>query len=243
MAEVLAILPMRGGSQSIPYKSIVPVLGRPLCHYTIVEAKKSELINRFIVYTGDSKIVEVAQRYGLEVPVVELEEKQNDLLLFQDCLHGLEAKEGYRPDIVVHLRATLPLRKAEDIDKAIKMLLDDSSADCVRGFCEPDLTPFKMYVINEDGSADYFLKDKFPEIFSRFPEPSAVARQNFPPVWRHSGQIDVTRWSTIMLKNSMAGKRILPIFTDKTLEVDIDHYSDLPFLEFMIKKLGRDRDR
>lgn len=244
MVEVLAILPMRGGSKSIPYKSITPVLGRPLCHYTIVEAKKCKLINRFIVYTGDPKIIEVAKQYGLEVPVLEKEEKQNDILLFKDCLQGLLDKENYKPDIIVQLRATVPLRKAEEVDKAIQMLIDNPEADSVRGVCEPDLTPFKMYFLNEDKKylKPFLTKNEFPEILANIKEPHATSRHAFPPVFKHSGQIDVYRWSNIMEKDSMTANTIMPFFVDKAFETDIDHIEDIPYVEFLLKKFGRDKD-
>lgn len=243
MPSILAVLPMRGGSKGIPKKSIYPVLGRPLAAYAMREALRSERISRFVAYTDDADMAAVALEYGFEVPVERPAEvsgdKSTDVETFQRLLAQLQEKEGYRPDIVVHLRATA-LRRAEDIDAAVDMLIADPNADCVRGVCEPNLTPFKMYWYKNEGDVyiDYFLRDAFPEIFAHFPEPSATGRQNFPKVWQHSAQIDVTRARNIAEHNSMSGRNILPLFVDKSLDIDIDHPEDFGYLEYLIKKLG-----
>ena len=40
--EILAIIPVRGGSKGIPLKNIKPLAGRPLVAYTIDAAKNSK---------------------------------------------------------------------------------------------------------------------------------------------------------------------------------------------------------
>ncbi|MCC6934833.1 MAG: acylneuraminate cytidylyltransferase family protein [Candidatus Yanofskybacteria bacterium] len=243
--EILAVLPMRGGSKGIPKKSIYPVLGRPLAAYAIREALRSKRVSRFVAYTDDADMAAVAREYGFEVPVERPSEVSSDtstdVETFQRLLRQLKEAEGYEPDIVVHLRATA-LRRAEDIDAAVDLLIADPNADCVRGVCEPDLTPFKMYWYKNEGDVyiDYFLRDAFPSIFQRFPEPSSIGRQNFPAVWQHSAQIDVTRARNIVERNSMSGKNILPLFVDKSLDIDIDRLEDFGYLEYLIKKLGKD---
>ena len=42
--SVLAIIPARGGSKGILRKNLFPILGKPLIHYTIEAAKKSNEI-------------------------------------------------------------------------------------------------------------------------------------------------------------------------------------------------------
>ena len=49
--EILALIPARGGSKSIPRKNIYPVAGKPLIVYSIQQALKSKYITRVIVST------------------------------------------------------------------------------------------------------------------------------------------------------------------------------------------------
>ena len=66
--EVLAIIPARGGSQSIPRKNIRIFAGHPLLAYSIAAGLQAKLVTRVITSTDDSEIAEVAGQYGSEVP-------------------------------------------------------------------------------------------------------------------------------------------------------------------------------
>ncbi|SVE13605.1 uncharacterized protein METZ01_LOCUS466459, partial [marine metagenome] len=69
--KVLAIIPARGGSKSVPRKNIRPLNGKPLIAYTIETATKIK--NRFykiIVSTDDQEIAKISKKYGAEVPFI-----------------------------------------------------------------------------------------------------------------------------------------------------------------------------
>ena len=53
--KILGLTLARGGSQGIKNKNIKLLKGKPLIYYTIIEALKSKLIDRYVVST-DSKI-------------------------------------------------------------------------------------------------------------------------------------------------------------------------------------------
>ena len=65
--KVLAVIPARGGSKSIPGKNVKIVAGKPLIAHTIENAKKSKMIDRIIVSTDDERIGTVAEQYGAQV--------------------------------------------------------------------------------------------------------------------------------------------------------------------------------
>ena len=65
--EVLAIIPVRGGSKGIPGKNIKPLAGKPLVAYTIEAAHNSKYITRTVVSTESSKIKDVCLALGAEV--------------------------------------------------------------------------------------------------------------------------------------------------------------------------------
>src|SRR5690349_21934025 len=67
-AEVLALIPARGGSKSVPRKNLLEVAGKPLIAYSIGHALDCALITRTIVSTDDDEIAAVATRFGGEVP-------------------------------------------------------------------------------------------------------------------------------------------------------------------------------
>lgn len=140
--EVMAIIPARGGSKGIPGKNIQPVGGKPLLAHSVEQARFASRVSRVIVSTDDERIAGVARAYGAEVAIrpadISGDEATSEVALAH-TLQTLADSEDYRPDLVVFLQCTSPLRRVHDIDSAIKTLLDaeaDSlfSASVMHGF-------------------------------------------------------------------------------------------------------------
>ena len=118
--EILGVITARGGSRRIPRKNVKLFCGKPLITYTIEAAQKSQLLSRVILSSEDEEIIQIAKEYGLEVPFVRPrylateDAKSVDVLIH--AVKFLEETENYKPDIVVILEPTSPLRTAEDID-------------------------------------------------------------------------------------------------------------------------------
>src|SRR5690349_8046730 len=122
MSDVLAVIPARGGSKSIPRKNLAALAGKPLIVWTIEAASASQCLTRVVVSTDDPEITAVAAAAGAEVPFVRPAElAQDETPAIEPILHAvdwLDQHEGYRPDFVMILQPTSPLRQAEDIDAA-----------------------------------------------------------------------------------------------------------------------------
>ena len=63
--RVIAVIPARGGSKSVPGKNIRPLGGKPLIVWSIEIAKQVTEIDRVIVSTDDSQIAGVSRQYSL----------------------------------------------------------------------------------------------------------------------------------------------------------------------------------
>jgi CMP-N-acetylneuraminic acid synthetase len=59
--HIVAIIPARGGSKSIPRKNIKFLNGIPLLAYSIAAAERSKLVDRIIVSTDDEVIADLAR--------------------------------------------------------------------------------------------------------------------------------------------------------------------------------------
>src|SRR5262244_2439518 len=122
---IVAIVPARGGSKSIPRKNIRPFGGVPLLAYSIEAGLSARLVDRVIVSTDDDEIAAIARRSGADVPFMRPPELAGDatpdLPVFQHALNWLDVHEGSRPDIVVQLRPTSPLRPPDCVDRAIEL--------------------------------------------------------------------------------------------------------------------------
>jgi N-acylneuraminate cytidylyltransferase len=229
--DVLALIPARGGSKSIPGKNIKLLGGHPLIAYSIAAAQAAVSITRVIVSTDDPEIAAVARRYGAEVPFIRPEELAQDdtpdLPVFQHTLTWLEEQEAYRPAIVVQLRPTSPFRRTRHIDQAVERLSARPDADAIRTVCEPFQNPFKMWRFEPDGLMAPLLEIGLPE-------PYNLPRQALPRVYWQTGYVDAAWRKTILEKNSMTGDRILPLVIDPTEWVDIDSPADWRWAERLL---------
>jgi N-acylneuraminate cytidylyltransferase len=212
-------------------------------HYTIEAAKRAKNVTRFIISTDDPEMADVARRGGVEVPFMRppelAEDTTPDLPVFEYVLAELKAREGYVPDVVVHLRPTTPLKKTSDIELGVERLLTHPDAQSVRSICEPLHTPFKMYmpIENEDEYLKPLLTNAIPSVFEQFAEPYNMPRQVLPKVWRHSGYVDAFRPEVVTELHSMSGSRILPMKFEKWRDIDIDSIFELSEAEHVIEGL------
>lgn len=231
MGAVLGLVPARGGSKGIPRKNLTPVRGLPLIAHTILAARKAHSIDRLIVSTEDEEIAEVAERFGAEVPFrrpVELAgDLTPDLPVFLHALEWLERHEGYKPDLIAHLRPTSPLRTAHHIDEAVAILQGRPEADSVRSVSVPSESPFKMWRLT-----DGFLSPLLSVADHR--EHWNLPRQLLPAVYWQNACIDVTRYATIANGRSMTGERIVPYVMTGMPIVDIDTSWDVALVEMLL---------
>jgi N-acylneuraminate cytidylyltransferase len=230
--DVLALIPARGGSKSIPYKNIQLFAGHPLLSFSVAAALQSELVSRVIVSTDDERVAEAARQAGAEVPFLRpadiAQDTTLDLPVFQHALHWLAENERYQPEILVHLRPTSPIRPRGMVDAAIQVLLDHPEADSVRGVVPSGQNPHKMWRVQADGSMQPLLSVDGVE------EPYNAPRQQLPATYWQTGHIDAVRVSTILDKASMSGDTRWPLFIDPHYTVDIDTQTDLRRAEWLV---------
>jgi len=219
--EVLAIIPARGGSKGLPGKNIKPLLGHPLIAYSILAAHQSKLITRTIISTDDNTIVEIAKQYGADVPFMRPAEIAQDLSIdfevFSHALNWLRLHENYIPDLVIQLRPTSPVRLNGLIDECIQKLDDHPEADSLRIITESPVTPYKMWVVEDEHKPmkPLLQLDGVKEPFNRL-------RQTLPKVYWQIGTLDVIRTKVITEMKMMSGNTILYHILPPTLAVDID---------------------
>lgn len=128
---ILGITPARGESKGIPRKNIKIIAGEPLIAWTIKAAKKSRLIDRYIVSTEDEKIAEMARRYSAEVlfrPPELAADEASTLSVLQHAIEQIPC------DVVVLLQATSPIKRPELIDECIKEFVDNDYDSFATGF-------------------------------------------------------------------------------------------------------------
>lgn len=218
--SVLAIIPARGGSKGIPRKNIHLLGGLPLIAHTIQEAKKSRYIDRLILSSEDYEIIDVARKFGCEIPFIRPAELAEDSTPgIEPVLHALGAlQEQY--DYVVLLQPTSPLRIAGDIDGCLELCIAENAPACV-SVTEADQHPFWMYRINKDNRMMPYFK----------PEDVPARRQDLPPVYILNGAIYVAKVDQLYETRSFIGPSTIAYTMPKTRSIDIDEKLDLIICE------------
>lgn len=218
--EVIGIIPARGGSKGVPGKNIRLLAGKPLVAYTIEAALAAKSLDRVVVSTDDKEIARISKEYGAEVPFLRpkhlAKDTTPDLPVFQHALQYLEDNEGYKPDIIVHLRPTTPFKTGKLIDGAVNKLIS-TGADGVRTVCLVEYHPCWMKRIEGDRILPFMKLDR-----------EYTRRQDLPPVYKANGVVDVTRRKFIMDEGRMLGDNVKAIFMEPMPSLDID--TELDFL-------------
>jgi CMP-N,N'-diacetyllegionaminic acid synthase len=224
VSKILAIIPARGGSKTIPRKNLRLLHGKPLIAHSIGTALKSRSIDRVTVSTEDHEIAEISKKYGAEVIERPEELARDDSPTIGAVLHALDflEKQGYMPDVVVLLEPTSPLRNVEDIDNAIQLLLN-SDCESIVSVCEVGHSPYWMHEIK-----DGYLKPLFDKKYVE------MMRQDLPKIYMPNGAVCVSTPGNLRRFRSFYTNKILPCVMPIERSVDIDTEMDLELAEAIL---------
>ena len=229
--EILALIPARGGSKSIPKKNIIDLGGFPLIAYSIAAAKISKHISRIIVSTDSEEIAGVAKQFGAEVPFLRPAEFATDTAVDFDvvkhAIGWLREHEQNEPEYIVFLRPTTPLRDPAIIDTAIGDILAHNEATSLRSGHEIRESPYKLFGKEGDYFVGLFPQDPRPEYYN-------LPRQSFPPVYQPDGYVDIWKRQTVMEKGGLHGDKILACTVEDVGE--LDNPQDVEFVRFQLQK-------
>jgi len=229
--KVIAIIPARGGSKGIPKKNIIDLGGYPLIAYSIVAAKMSKTISRVIVSTDSKEIAEIAKKYGAEVPFLRpkqfAKDSSPDIEFIQHVLKWFREKEHYRPDYLVHLRPTAPLREPELIDEAIGKIIKKREATSLRSAHALKESPHKFFEIKNGFFVGLFPEDHRPDYHN-------LPRQAFATSYHPNSYVDVIKTETVEKLGLIHGSKILPFITPFMIE--LDGIEDIDYVGFDLSR-------
>lgn len=224
-ADILVIIPAKGRSTGVPGKNMRLLAGKPLIVYTIETAKKARKVNRILVSTDDPKIKEISEKCGAEVPFLRPEELAKDNTPGIDpiihALNWLEEKENYRPEIVVLLQPTSPLRSGRDVDNAIDLFFE-KKADAVVSVCLSETHPYWMKEVDNDGRMSAFINNE------------TAKRQELPPIYQLNGAIYISKVPVLLEKRTFCPEKTFAYIMPRERSVDIDTQLDFEFAEFLM---------
>jgi len=233
MSKVLAIIPARGGSKSIPRKNIKLLNGKPLIAYTIETALACKDIDRIIVSSDDDEILEISKKFGAEIPFIRPKELAQDRTpdrpVIQHAINFLSKEDNYYPDLVLNLRPTSPFRIAEDISNVISKW-ETTNADSVRTVTKVEGVhhPYWMFSINDEGWSSPAVPNKTIEEFYQ--------RQLLPPIYRLNGVVDGITTDIVLNHKNYYGDNMALVEVPESRSHDIDTKEDFNLAEYLMNK-------
>lgn len=228
--RILAVIPARGGSKSVPRKNIAQIAGKPLIAYTVQEALKVSAITDLVVSTDDEEIGTVARSLGAQVPFLRPAELATDNAqsapVLKHCLLHMEKFHSTHYDAVLMLQPTTPLRQAEHIEKAIQMMRDSDCESVVSVVSVEGNHPFRMKRLVGDRLINY-VEQGFEDM---------RPRQVLPAVYIRNGAIYLSRRDVVVKQDRIVGEYCLGFEMPPEESINIDDRLDFKMAEFMLRE-------
>ena len=131
--DIVAIIPARGGSKGIPKKNLIDFCGKPLLAWSIIQAQMAPQIENVYVSSDSDEILECAQKYnaiGIKRPCdIAGDTATSEAAIIHAC------EQIGNVSTIVFLQPTSPLRKPDDVSKAIATF-EEGRFDSLFSSCE-----------------------------------------------------------------------------------------------------------
>ncbi len=161
MAHVIAVIPARYASQRLPAKPLVDLLGKPMIQRVYEQVKLATLPGQIVVATDDERIADVVRKFGGDVVMTSPDIKSGSDRVAA-VAHEVPG------DIYVNVQGDEPLIAPEMIDQAIRVVLDDPTAEVgtlvrkIESLEELHNPGVVKVVFGSDRSALYFSRSEIP---------------------------------------------------------------------------------
>ena len=225
--RVIAVIPARGGSKSVPGKNIRELGGKPLLTWSIEVAQTVKEIDRIIVSTDDAQIGLVARVHGAEVYPRPAHLATDEALVIDAIkdLHKTLLAEGDSSEWMILLEPTCPLRNADDVRNCLR-LIEQGDFDSVATFKEAELNPHRAWRLIDD----------VPEVFISGAIPW-LPRQKLPRAYQLNGAVYVFRTDLVaQQERALLAGRMGAVLMPRERSQDIDENIDFMIVEALLGK-------
>jgi len=216
----------RKGSRGFPGKNTYKVLGRALCEYPLIAAKKSKFIDKIYVATDCNKIKKISSKYNVEFIDRPKKLNTNKALAdhaFEYSYEQVKKKNTKKIELVVLLFANAPTINFKLIDQGITLLKKKKSFDSAVSTSVYNMwSPLRARKLASDGSLKPFVN------FNYFGNPKALNcdRESQGDVHFADMSLSVVRPKCLenlkdgLLPQRWMGKKIMPIRSWGGCDVD-----------------------
>lgn len=122
--KIIVLIPARGGSKGIPKKNIKKFMGSPLIVHTINYAFSCHEISDVYVTTDNLEISEISKNAGAKI-IDRPSNISTDTATTESAIEHALSQINIKPDIIVLLQPTSPLRPEGSLEKGIKKFINE----------------------------------------------------------------------------------------------------------------------
>ena len=228
--SILAVVPARGGSKSIPKKNLKKICGRSLISYAGEICNSLDWIDLAIISTDDDEIAKEGIKSGLEMPFIRpkdlAKDDSNSIDMWRHA--WIECERIYKKtfDISILLEPTSPLRIKEEVEECVNNLIKNNYPGIVTISLTPaHFRPHKTLLVNSDGKIGFFLP----------PKKEYSLRQNIPPYYYRNGICYAITRKKLIDENIILDESISTLIINRPV-INIDEPFDLELAEILLKK-------
>jgi len=223
---ITAIMIGRKGSRGFPGKNTYKVLGRSLCEYPLIAAKRSKFIDKIYVATDCDKIKKISSKYNVEFIDRPKKLNTNKALgdhVFEYSYEQVKNKNTKKIELVVLLFANAPTINFKLIDQGIALLKKNKSFDSAVSTSVYNMwSPLRARKLASNGSLKPFVN------FEYFGNPKTLNcdRDSQGNVYFADMSLSVVRPKCLenlkdgLLPQRWMGKKIMPIKSWGGCDVD-----------------------
>jgi N-acylneuraminate cytidylyltransferase len=214
----VALLPLRGGSKSIPGKNLRRIAGRPLYAWSLGAALDSGCFDTIVVASDAADIRDdVRTRFGSRVTVLDrAAENATDTASSESVMLEVLAKVG-PCDVFSLIQATSPLTRADDFRTARAQFERDGLDSLVTG------VTLKRFFWTPDGRPLNYDPARRPR------------RQDFAGTVMENGAFYFTRSALLTQTGSRLGGKVGVHAMHEECAAELDEPSDWPIIEGLLR--------
>jgi N-acylneuraminate cytidylyltransferase len=220
MANVVALIPARAGSQRVPGKNVRPLAGHPLLAYAVATACQAGIFDRVVCSTDSVEIADVARRYGADVPFLRPAEYATatspDIEWITYTLERLD--EHY--DLFAIVRATNPFRGPDTFERGLRQLLATPQADSIRAVELVKQHPGKMWIVEGPTMRPLLDQSHLPVAWH------AGQYQALPEVYVQNSALEIGWTRVVFATGTREGSTLAPFFTSGYEGFNVDDEDD-----------------
>tara|TARA_Y100001958_G_C21119851_1_gene464268 strand:- start:319 stop:984 length:666 start_codon:yes stop_codon:yes gene_type:complete len=218
MKKLIAVVPIRKGSQRVKNKNFRPFAGKNLLIHKIELLKKVDFIDEIIINTDSDQAISIARE--LDVKYF----KRDDYFASSTCPNSdfwKNIAENTKSEFIMFTNCTSPMIKLSTYQNIIKIfneVLENSNFDSVN-----TVTELK----------EFLFKDNEPLNFKTNETPNS---QDLPDIVKLNFAINILRTKDMSERKSLIGKNPYLYKLDEVEGLDINSEFEYSFAEFLFNQ-------